>query len=494
MSRPALQTPLGAVADSLDHRGLLRLRSVAAPAFVVGVAVVWWLVHGIDHRFVSFSDGVYMYAAATAAEHGVHHLYADMPVSLPPATMLGAALLWRLSPHIETIRLALAALGAVTALLTYAAARRLFGLGAAAATVAAALALTAPIHAQFVGLDGEALLTPLLLLVALALNARCDLVSAALLGVGFLVKLTWAPYFVAALVAVALRSGVRRAGSLGAGALALALALYAAVAAGLGWGAGDLLRQLVLAESRSGYQLELLPALALSVAVLWWPALVLLRPGLRAASSTALVLMAGGPASALFMLKQGTFFNVLAPVEPLLAIAAVAGASALWRRRRAVVVLCAIGAVLHAASITRGPLGRAFPVPVGAAIVDTDNEHTVDRLAAVVAAHSSPRQRVLVNPFLAIVAGRRETQDAADWFILRSLERYCGVSTANHCSDWRRIKAAARQGRVAVVGVDSNVETFDPDFRAGTGVNTMVRAVSVDRPPLQMQLYVRPPR
>jgi hypothetical protein len=489
MSRPALQTPSGAVADSLDRRPgqLFRRRAAAAPAVVLALAGLWSFAHGVDHRFISFSDGVYMYAAAAGAAHGLHHLYTDIPLSLPPATMLGAALLWRVSPHIETVRLALATIGAATALLTFAVGRRLFGLSPAAAVVAAALALTAPIHAEFVGLDGEVLLTPLLLLVALTLEARRDKASAVLLGVGFLVKLTWAPYFLAALVALALRAGVRSAAALAAVALAVAGALYAAVAVVLGWDAGDLLRQLVLAESRSGYQFDLIPALALGVAVLWWPALVLLRPGLRATSATSVCLMAGGAASALFMFKQGTFFNVLAPVEPLLAVTAVAGATALWSRRRVVVALCAVGAALHAASVTRGPLGRALPLPAGAAIVDTDNQATVNRLAAVIDAHSSPRQPVLVNPFLALVAGRGEPYDAADWFILRSLERYCGRSTANHCADWRRVKAAS----VPVVGVDSNVAAFDPHFRTDTGANRMVQTASVDRAPLKLRLYTR---
>ena len=489
MSRPALQTPSGAVADSLDRRPsrLFRLRAAAAPAVVLGLAGVWSLAHGIDHRFLSFSDGVYLYTGSAAASQGLHHLYNDLPVSLPPPTLLGAAFLWRLSPHIETIRLALAALDAVTALLTFAAARRLFGLGPAAATLAAGLVLAAPVHAEFVGLDGEALLTPLLLLVALALEQRRDAAAAVLLGLGFVVKLTWAPYFLAALVAVAIRAGRARAAAVGAGALAVSVTAYAGLVVAFGWHAGDLLRQLVLAESHSGFQLGLAPALGLAVAVLWWPALPLLRPGLRRTSPTVQCLMAGGVVTALFMLKQGTFFNVLAPLEPLLAIAAVAGATAVWSRRRAVVTLCAVGAALHVASVTRGPLGHILPIPAGAAIVDTDNQATVDRLAGVIAVHSAPSQRVLVNPFLALVAHRREPNDAADWFILRSLERYCGTSTANHCADWRRVKAA----HVPVVTVDSNVVSFDPQFRADTRASTMVQAAGVDRPPLKLRLYVR---
>jgi hypothetical protein len=470
MSRPALQTPSGAVADSLDHQ-FGRLRAAVAPAAVVGLAAVWSLVHGIDHRFISFSDGAYMYAAA----RGVHRLYTDIPLSLPPSTMLGASLVWRLSPHIEAIRIALAGSAAATALLTFRVGRELFRLGPRGAAVAAALALTAPVHAQFVGLDGEALLIPLVLLLALALEARRDLLCALVLGVGFFVKLTWAPYALAALLLAR-----RRAPRVVAGAAAVALALYGGAIAAFGWAPGDLLRQLVVAESRSGYQLGLIPGLALALIVLWWPALALLRPGLRAASPAATQLLAAGAVSALFMLKQGTFFNVVAPLEPLLGCAAVAGAASLWHGRRGgIVALCAAGAALHVASVARGPLGVALPLPLGAAIVNTDNEATVDRLAAVVDAHSTARQRVLVNPYIALVAGRREPDDAADWFILHALG-----------GEWRRVKAAP----TAVVGVDSNVTGFDGTFRADTGADELLPLASVDRPPLKLQLYARPQR
>jgi hypothetical protein len=74
-----------------------------------------------------------------------------------------------------------------------------------------------------------------------------------------------------------------------------------------------------------------------------------------------------------------------------------------------------------------------------------------------------------------------------DWFILRSLERSCGERTDldPHCADWQRAKA----GRVAVVGVDSNVTSFDPSFRRDTGVASLKLILSIDEPPIKTELY-----
>ena len=198
-----------------------------------------------------------------------------------------------------------------------------------------------------------------------------------------------------------------------------------------------------------------------------------------------------------YMFKQGTFFNVLAPLEPFLAVAAVAGGVARWRRGgfqpRALVAACALGLALHVVSVSSGALGRVLPIPVGAAIVNVDNESRVDRIAAVIQANSRPDQPVLVNPFFALVAGRREPLHAADWFILHALQRYCGSSSgkARHCGDWAGVKELVRSGRIPVVSVDSNVVSFDPAFRADTNVASLRRLLDVQAPPITSSLYVR---
>jgi hypothetical protein len=464
-----------------------------APALVLALAAAWTLLRGIDHRFISFSDGVYMYTASVTAGHGLHELYRGIAVSLPPGTLIGATLVWKISPHIESIRFALVLVSAVTALLTYRVARTLFGLGVAASVVAALVALTGPVHAQFVGLEGETFVTPLALGLAIALERRRDVACLAILGLGFLFKLTWLPFFVAAMVVLALRSGWRWTLVIGVCAVTLAFGLYAVAVWTFNWSAKQLAVQLLYAQSNSGFQLDVAVGIVAAVLAMWWPLLLLAAPGWRAAGTSVRLVIGAATASSLFMVKQGTFFNVLDPLEPFLAILAVTGACLLWERNRPrmrlVVLLCALGAALHIASVSGGPAARALAFPLGAALVDTDNEVQVDRVAAAVVAHSRPDEPVLVSPLFALVADRSEPAQAVDWFILRSLERSCGERTDldSHCADWDRVKA----GRYAVVGVDSNVVSFDPSFRRDTGVASLELILSIDKPPIKTELYAR---
>ncbi len=469
------------------------VRAAAASALVLALAAAWTLLRGIDHRFISFSDGVYLYTASVAAAHGLHELYHGIALSLPPGTLILATLVWKLSPHIESIRLALGLVSGVTALLTYRVARTLFGLGVFASVVAVLVALAGPVHAQFVGLEGETFVSPLALGLAIALERRRDVTCLAILGLGFLFKLTWAPFVVAAMVALALRSGWRRALAIGAGAVSFAFALYAVAIWTFDWSPHQLLVQLLLAQSHSGFQFGLGLGILAGVLAIWWPLLLLAASGWSKAGTSVRLVIAAAAACSLFMFKQGTFLNVLDPLEPFLAILAVTGACLLWkrsrRRMRAVVGLCALGAGLHIASVTSGPLARALPLPLGAAIVDTDNEAEVDRVAAAVAAHSRRGDPVLVNPLFALVADRSEPTQSVDWFVLRSLQRFCGKHTDldPHCTDWDRVKSS----RFAVVGVDSNVVSFDPSFRHDTGVASLNLILTIDKPPIKTELYAR---
>jgi hypothetical protein len=417
-----------------------------------------------------------------AASEGAHALYSTVALSLPPGAVLAVAALWKLSPHIETIRLALAFAGAAIALLTYLVARRLFVLGGWSSALAATLALTGPVHAQFVGVDGEILLTPLVLGLALALEGRRRLLAALLLGAGFFCKLTWLPFFVAGLVAIYMRDGRRAAIRVGAAGLVFGAGLYAVAMVTFGWSAHDLAAQLVVAESRSGFQFDLLVGLVAVVVVMWWPFILLGRAGLARTNDIARLLLAAGAVGALSMVKQGTFFNVLDPLEPLLAIVAVAGGRVLWHRgARTIVLVCALGAAVHVASVSTGRLGEALPLPLGAALVNVDNEREVDEVAAAIASHSRPDEAVLVNPLFALVAKRHEPAHAADWFILRALD----------ASEWDRVKKLAHDGRIPVVTVDSNVVSFDPGFRADVGAPSMRRLLTVDRPPIKTTVFAR---
>lgn len=457
---------------------------------MLGLAVAWTVLRGIDHRFVSFSDGVYTYLASAVAEGGAHHLYGRLVLSQPPAVVLSAAALWKLSPHVETIRAALAALGALTALLTYALARA-NRLSKGVAVGAALLALTAPVRAQFSGLDGEVLLAPLALGLGLALHGRRPGLAGVLVGAGFFVKLTWAPFAIAGLV-VAARD--RTLGRSLVAAVATAGALYTASVAAFGWRPGDLLDEIVLGQSGSGLQLGVLGAIATIVALMWWPYLLPALVGVRSLGRPTLNLMAAGLLAGAFAIKQGTFFNVLDPVEPFLAVAAAAGAVVLWRKRTplgvALLAVCAAGMALHVASVADSRLGRILPVPVGAAVLATDDEQVVDRAVAAIRQHSAPRDPVLVNPLLAVLAGRREVSNQADWFILHALGSRCSSHTGR-CVLWARMKRRARDGRAAVVTVDSNVKSFDPSFPRDTGTRAGQRILRIDEPPLDLTLFAR---
>jgi hypothetical protein len=479
MQRPvAVQSPSATLIPTAEASPRLtgRFAALAAPALVAAAALAWTAIRGIDHRFISFSDGVYMYAASVAAADGAHSLYNVVALSLPPGPVLATTALWKLSPHVETVRLALALIGVLIALLTYVVARRLFTLGEWPAALASVIALTGPVHAQFIGVEGEALLTPLALGLALAVSSRHRWISTLLLGLGFFFKLTWLPFFIAGVVAIALRAGKRAALTSALGGILVGAALYAIALRVFGWSAHELFAQLVLGQSHSGFQVDLIAGLVPLVVLLWWPLLLPGRIGIQAADRTGLLFLAAGGISTLYMLKEGTFFNVLDPLEPFLAIAAVAGGMTLWQRQRwrarALVVACA----------------------VGAALVNVDNEPAVDRVAAAVAAHSRPGQAVLVSPFFALVAERREVAQAADWFILRSLQSYCDghPGRTRHCTDWDRVKQLARNGRVAVVGVHRNVaEDFDTAFRKDTGVASMHPVLTIKAPPIETTIYSR---
>jgi hypothetical protein len=472
-------------------------RSLVAGLVIVAVSAGWALLVDVDHRFISFSDGAYTYIASVVAARGAHVLYSPVVFSQPPLTLLGAALVWRASPHIEAIRAVLAALAGLRSLLTYAVGRVL-GLARGAATTAAIIALTAPVRVEFSGLDGEALLGPIALaIVWLAFHRRFFLVGV-LAGIAPLIKLTCAPALLLLVVVLALRD--RRA--LWQVVLAATVSFTAVVAtlfAAFGWHPSDVFREVVFAQLHSGYQPVTAIGVVLVLALLWWPLLALVPAGLRAMPGVRPLLAAVTVLLLLETLKNGTFFNVLDPVEPFLAIAAVAGAIALWRgrtgRARVLVVVCSVGVCLHIASLSDGTVATAIPFPLGAAFVNTDDQAEVDAIARTIDLHSRPDQPVLTNPFFALVAHRSEVGDQGDWFILHALQDYCGGAhaPATACNEWATVTAEAKRGDVPVVSVDSNVVSFDKAFRAEVGTAAMRGILSVDKPPIKSTIYIRAP-
>src|SRR5256885_16308345 len=115
-----------------------------------------------------------------------------------------------------------------------------------------------------------------------------------MLGLGFFFKLTWAPFFVAGIVALAVQRGKAVALKAASAGILVAAGLYAAAGRQFGWSLHDLFVQLLLAESHSDLQLSLIPGLATPGAPLWWPLLVLAQSRLRAAGRTARLLSAAG--------------------------------------------------------------------------------------------------------------------------------------------------------------------------------------------------------
>ena len=471
------------------------LSAIAFPLVIVAAAAAWAFAAGIDHRYISFSDGAYTYIASVVAAHGAHTLYGTAVFSQPPLALLGAALAWHASPHVETIRAVLAVLAGIRSLLTYAVARRL-GLERAAAAAAALIALTAPVRGQFSGLDGEALLGPLALGVVWAGLTRRWVLAGALAGAGLLVKLTWAPVLLVLAIVLARRDR----SALGRAALAAAI-----VAVGLSallvlvddWSVGDIVDQVVVGQLHSGVQPLTTLGIVLVLVLLWWPLLVFVPAGVRRLPGSAPVLGAVTALLALATLKNGTFFNIFDPLEPFLAIVAVGGALEVWRRgtpaARALVAVCCAGLAVHVATITDSGLAKGLPFPLGSTFVHTNNEAQVDALAAAVASHSRAGASVLVNPFVALVAHRRVVADQGDWFILHALSTACGGDPhpAPSCRLWSQMTAAAKAGAVPLVSVDSNVVRFDPDFRAETGVAGRRPLLATTRPPLKTTLYGR---
>jgi hypothetical protein len=454
----------------------------------------WTAVRGVDHRYLSFSDGVYTYIASVVAAHGGRALYGSTVLSQPPGVVLGAGWLWRRSPSVETLRLALAGTTAVTILLTYTLARA-NRLSRPAASFAGLVALTAPIHAELSGLDGEVVLAPLAVAAALLAQRRQWVWAGALVGAGFFFKATWAPFAIAALVVAGRAGGRGAAVKTVCASIATASVLWLAAILRFSWSGSDLWSELIRGQSHTGAQIGLFVPLVAVTMAMWWPFAPPVLAGRRSLDLASRAFLVAALAGGIFMLKQGTFFNVLDPAEPFVAVAAAAGIVELRRRgsRRATAVLavCTLGLALHVASVVNSATARVLPLPIGGVFLDTDNQKAVEQAVQVIDRNSRPDQRVLVNPFLAVLAQRTEVDDQADWFILHGLGRSCAKPPPVTCRLWKQMKAAARNREAAVVGVDANVKAFDPAFSRDTGISSLRQVLRIDKPPLDVTLLVR---
>src|SRR5262249_2391182 len=151
-------------------------------------------------------------------------------------------------------------------------------------------------------------------------------VAGILVGAGFFVKLTWLPFALAAFVVIALTGGRRALARALLAAFATTAVVYGASFVAFGWKPGDLVAEVLLGQSGSGFQLGRLGSIAGLIVLAWSPLVPLAAAGAGSLMRPTRALLVAGLVCGAFIVKQGTFFNVLDPAEPFLAVAAVAGA------------------------------------------------------------------------------------------------------------------------------------------------------------------------
>lgn len=459
-------------------------KDFAAVCLILIVGAMWLWRIGIDHHYISFSDGVYSYLAREVARHGPNALYTKLALSQPPIMVLLGSLAWKVHPAVESIRALVGALWLVTSILVYTLSRITF-LPPRWACAAGLLTIVAPMHAQFAGLDGEALLAPLAVTLAIALHKEHEGWAGVIAALGLFVKLTWLPIALAAFGFVL----VRRT-ALWKWFVIPYLTTTVGMVVGLQmighWRIGDLLDYLVTAQSNAGFQPAALLVVALVSILAWLPlvnSLVLYRK-LNTGSYAVFWIAMGSSICVLFSIKEGTFFNVAITVEPLLAICTAAFMHALFvnknRLRWAASAILGVFCISYSL-VAFGAMPATWMFPKGTQIVHTNNQDDVDMLVKGIHNESTPTDDVFLNPLLAVLAHRNLVGNQADWFILHALESG---------SRWRALKAAAVE-RATVIGIDKNVSAFDPQIKRLPRAAKMYLFAGIDSAPLRLNLYAR---
>ncbi|MDX6650386.1 MAG: hypothetical protein QOJ97_2337 [Solirubrobacteraceae bacterium] len=273
----------------------------------------------------SYSDGVYAYTAR-ALLHGAN-LYSDVAAAQPPPTFWAGALALLPGETIGTLRLGLALVTLASGALVAAAVWKLTARAGAAVAGGVASLLAPWAVREHALLTPETFAAPLLMGSAL-LGARTGgaAVAAGALGAGAAAfKLTWlVPVAAIALVAADRRRFV--AGAVGAGAVlaGVSLALYGSA----------LWDNVVTAQLETGTQAPRLileyaeqaawnlgPLVVVALSALWLRSRVLDRALLR----TLVALAVGAGAVLATMVKDGSYVNVVVPVEPPLVALGAAG-------------------------------------------------------------------------------------------------------------------------------------------------------------------------
>lgn len=395
---------------------------VAAAVVVLAALFIWQ-----RGSYVDYAEGVYL-SSARLTLHGAVP-YRDFVAAHPPLLFYTGAGLLAIWDSLDGVRVLLSLVTMATGGLVAVAVMRLTGSGTAAA-IAGVLAIVAPwsLH-EHATLMPETFAAPLLMASALLASRRSTAPVAGLIAavaVGF----KW-PYLLAGLALALTAAAPRRY-------LAFLLAGFATgvLASFALFGAGDLYRQLVVAQEQLGWHTVRYDA-GLAAQATWnlAPLLILAAFGVRfAARSRDPALLRSIVALALATIvlvatiaKTGTYLNTIVPVEPPLVALATAGTVWLFgsprargSRRRARMVVCAawiLSATQVISFVARPTHPGLFVRPLSAPAHAWIGKAQV--AASVRQARACPPGAAYSGaPFVAFVARRRLPANEPDQFLM----------------------------------------------------------------------------
>lgn len=377
-----------------------------------------------------FSEGVYLGTARAVADGAA--LYTDVAAAQPPTIFLLGAGLLSLVDSLLFVRGALALVTLATGALVATIVGRLTGRPAVAVAAGLAALLTPwTIREQATLTPDPLAAAPLLAAALLAARpgVRSGVAAGALGALGASLKLA----YLIPLAAVAFAA--RRRGAYAAGALGLAA--LTAIPSFAVWGAA-LWENVIGAQGETGLQLGALPGHIgqsiwnlgplLALAGLAWLARGRARDPELLRSSFALLI--GSLALVAFFVKDGTYLNQLAAIEPI--AVALGACGVVWfleeprllapRRRLAAVAVagaCALVALQSATllALPESPYGFGNPF-LSRAPGHELSEEQVEEAAAT--ARGCPGEAPYSgSPFIAFVADRPLPGGQADRFIVR---------------------------------------------------------------------------
>lgn len=394
-------------------------------AAAAGVLALEWLWQG--ETYWLYSEGVYLATARSVA--GGAQLYEQVAAAQPPPIFYIGAGLLEISGSLLFVRAALSLVSVVTGGLVALSVWRLTGRRAAAALAGVASLLMPWTLREHATLTPEPLATPLLLGAALlAARSRLAAIAGAVATLAVTLKLAFA------LPAVAVGVAAVRRTRFFVAAAAVCLVLAGAFLAV--WGR-PLIDNLVVAQGQAGFQPEILPGLYaqaiwnLAPLVALAALALLARDRARDAAllRTLVALLAGSLALVVTFVKDGSYLNVLAVIEP--AAVPLAAAGLVWLvegrswpgRGRRFVPLAAFASCVFVAAQSLGVLlSPANPIVFGNPFLSRPPGQELSdegvRQAAARARACPPGVPYSGSPFVAFVAGRQLPADQPDQFIV----------------------------------------------------------------------------